>query len=82
MAAGIGRLDMAAQALGYLDQSGVLDVEGLGFRVLLLDAAEAVDADPAASAQRQALATQSLDDDWVLATVRALLDELLEQPAE
>ena len=77
MAAAVDRLDMAAQVLAYLDQSGMLDVEGRGFRLLVQESAETVEADPTAAAVRQALAAQSLDDDWVLRTVRDLLEELL-----
>ena len=81
MAVGVGRLDMAARLLGYLDQSGMLDVEGRGFHLLVRDAGKLVDADPAALAERRTVAGRSLDDDWALRTARDLLDELLAGPS-
>ena len=74
----IGHLPKAARILGHLDTTGLLDVEGPGFHMLVVDAAEKVAADPGASAVRADAARQSCDERRVLTDMRGMLNELLD----
>lgn len=72
-------LDEAARILGYLDVTGMLQAEGPGFHQLVTEAAAQVDADPEAAATRRRLATEAVDDEWALTTIRDMLEVLLDR---
>jgi hypothetical protein len=78
MMATIGRLPEAARILGHLDTTGLLGVEGPGFKMLVAEAAGKVASTPEAAAARQAAAERRLDEHHALSYVRDVLDELLE----
>lgn len=56
MMLGLGQLNAAAELLGHFDTTGLIDVEGPGFRILIEDAIAAVAADPDAAAVRSSVA--------------------------
>lgn len=74
-----GRMEQAALLLGYLDQSGMLDVDGRGFKLLISESMAAVEADPVASTVRASVREVVATAQWALATIRGLLEELLHQ---
>jgi predicted ATPase/DNA-binding SARP family transcriptional activator len=78
MMATIDRLEDAARILGHLDATGLLGVEGPGFKMLVADAAGKVALDPEAAAARDAAAERRLDEHHALSYIRDVLDELLE----
>ena len=79
MAVATGRLEDAGRLVGYLDRSGILDVEGRGFRLLVEDSVAAVDADPAAARARADVASNAeVTAEWALRTIRDELGRLLD----
>lgn len=78
MAIATGRFEHAALLAGYLDQSGILDVEGRGFHVLVADSIAAIDADPAAASVRAGVAAVDATPEWALTTIRDVLDDVLD----
>ncbi|MGI9646445.1 MAG: AfsR/SARP family transcriptional regulator, partial [Ilumatobacteraceae bacterium] len=82
MMASTGRLTEAAPLLGYLDRSGILDVQGPGFRVLVMEASETVDGDPDALEVRRRIAAEDVPDEWALSTIGEALDRLLDRPLD
>lgn len=79
MMTGLGDLDAAAEVLGHFDTTGLLDVEGPGFRVLIQDAVDAVAADEVASATRARVAARGdMDERAVIVVMRAGIAALLE----
>ena len=79
MMTAIDRLSEAARSLGHLDATGLLDVEGPGFRMLVVEAAEKVAADQGASAVRADAARQPCAERQALTDIRDVLDELIDQ---
>ncbi len=77
----IDRLPEAARILGHLDTTGLLGVEGPGFKMLVRDAAGKVAANPAATAARKKAAEQMLDERHALKYIRDVLDQLLHPQA-
>ncbi len=71
------RLELAATMLGYLDETGLLEVEGPAFRLLVEDASATVDADPAALARRRQASGEGVGDREALSIIRGFLDELI-----
>jgi len=71
------RLDLAATMLGYLDETGLLDVEGPAFRTLVEEASKIVDADPEARARRHQASAEQVDDRAALSIIRGYLDQLI-----
>ena len=81
MMVGLGDLDAAAEVLGHFDTTGLLDVEGPGFRVLIQDAVDAVAEDEVASATRaQVAARGDMDERAAIGAMRAGLAALLATP--
>ncbi|MDJ0769603.1 MAG: BTAD domain-containing putative transcriptional regulator [Ilumatobacter sp.] len=78
MMTAIGRLDDAAVVLGHFDSTGLLGVEGPGFKLLVADAVAVGAADPAAAAARRAAEAEGLDERGALGFMRQVLDELLD----
>ncbi len=74
-----GRMEDAALLLGYLDQSGILDVDGRGFKLLISESVAAVDADAVASAVRASVREIEATAEWALDTIRGLLEDLIHQ---
>ncbi|MGI9613506.1 MAG: AfsR/SARP family transcriptional regulator [Acidimicrobiales bacterium] len=77
MMTALGRLDDAAVILGHFDATGLLAVEGPGFKVLIADGVAAVAADPDADAIRRDVAERSIDEYETLAYIRDVLTELI-----
>ena len=72
-------LPEAAHILGYLDTTGLLDVEGPGFRMLVVDAAGKVASSAAAIAARTEAVSRMLDESQALEYMRDVLDERCDQ---
>lgn len=81
MMTAINRLPEAARILGHLDTTGLLGVEGPGFKMLVADAADKVASNPEATAAREAAAERRLDERHALTYIRDVLDELLDEQA-
>jgi hypothetical protein len=81
MMTAIDRLPDAARILGHLDTTGLLGVEGPGFKMLVADAANKVASDPQATAARKEAAERRLDERHALEHIRNVLNELLDQQA-
>jgi predicted ATPase/DNA-binding SARP family transcriptional activator len=79
MMTAIDRLPEAAHILGHLDATGLLGVEGPGFKMLVRDAADKVAANPAATAARKQASEQMLDEGHALNYIRDVLGQLLDQ---
>ena len=62
LATATGHLTDAAVILGHFDHTGLLSVEGPGFRQLIDDAIETVTADPEAAARREEASNQRIDE--------------------
>jgi len=77
MMTAVDRLHDAAVILGHFDATGLLAVEGPGFKTFLTDAVDVVAADPNAMAVREDAARRDLDDHQALAYMRHVLIELL-----
>ena len=77
MVTALGRLDDAAIILGHFDATGLLAVEGPGFKVLIDEAVAAVSADPDADAIRRDFAGRNIDEYEALAHIRHVLTELI-----
>lgn len=77
MMVGLGRLHDAAVILGHFDTTGLLQVEGPGFKVFIAEAIEVVAADPAAAATQAKAAADQLHERDALDVMRAVLTELL-----
>ena len=75
-----GRLDLAATIMGYLDGTGLLDVEGPAFRLLVDAASRRIDDDPEFAPIRRRAAATDIDDRGALETILAMLDQLLVEP--
>ncbi len=76
-----GRLDEAAKVLGYLDRTGILDVEGPAFRLLVVDSSALVDENAEAADIRRSVAeTDGIGDRWGLDTIASILDQILDEP--
>lgn len=76
----LGRLHDAAVVLGHLDATGLLQVEGPGFKVLIADAIDIVAADPDALATQHRAASDRLDERDALDAMRLVLTALLDDP--
>ncbi|MFQ5558647.1 MAG: hypothetical protein ACE5GB_14225 [Acidimicrobiales bacterium] len=75
-----GRLSDAGVLLGHFDATGLLAVEGPGFKMLIEDALATVSADrDAAGAQEQAT-TEGMDEMAALAYMREVLADLIDAP--
>ncbi|MGI9596977.1 MAG: AfsR/SARP family transcriptional regulator, partial [Acidimicrobiales bacterium] len=72
----IGRLEDAALILGHFDATGLLGVEGPGFKMLLTESLEIVAADPEAMAVRHDAAARNLDERDALAHMGRILIDL------
>lgn len=72
----LGRLLDAAVILGHFDTTGLLGVEGPGFRVLVANAVEVVATDSDASATRAEAAARGLAEREALTYMRRVLTEL------
>lgn len=82
MMLGLGRLNEAAELLGHFDTTGLLDVEGPGFRILIEDAIAAVAANPEAAATRAGVALAGdMDERAAIDVMRSGLAELLDDHA-
>ena len=84
---GLGRLHAAAELLGHFDTTGLLDVEGPGFRILIEDAIQAVADDPDASRIRAGVADAGdMDERAAINVMRSGLAAFLtggeDQPSE
>jgi len=77
MMTAIERLVDAGVILGHLDATGMLGVEGPGFKLFVAEAAEVVAADPDASAAREDAAACGLGDSEALSNMGRALGELL-----
>jgi hypothetical protein len=77
MMTAIGRLEDAGIILGHFDATGLLGVEGPGFKVLITEALGLVAADPAASACRTDAAARGLDERDALAHMGQVLAGLV-----
>jgi predicted ATPase/DNA-binding SARP family transcriptional activator len=77
----IDRLPEAARILGHLDTTGLLDVEGPGFKMLVHDAADKVASNPESTAARKEAAERTHDERHALNYIRDVLDQLLDQQA-
>ena len=76
--AAIDRLSDAAVVLGHFDATGLLGIEGPGFKLLIEDAVEVVATDPEAMAARENAAADAMDEVEALAHMRRVLLELAE----
>ncbi len=76
--AGLGRLDDAAVILGHFDTTGLLHVEGHGFRVLIDDAVTAVASDSHASATQDEAAARKMDEHDAIEAMRFGLTALID----
>ncbi|MEL6985456.1 MAG: AfsR/SARP family transcriptional regulator, partial [Actinomycetota bacterium] len=74
------RLDLAATVMGYIDSTGLLEVEGPAFRLLVDEASSMIDGDPETTAIRRRSAAEGIDDRRSLQVIRDLLDTLLDLP--
>jgi hypothetical protein len=81
MMTAIDRLPDAARILAHLDTTGLLGVEGPGFKMFVADAADKVASDPRATAAREQAAERRLSERQALEYMRDVLDELLDQRA-
>lgn len=81
MMAAIDRLDDAARILGHLDAAGWMGLEGPGFKVFVVDAADRVAADARTAAVRAEAAAAKRDERRALTDMRDVLDELPTEPA-
>ncbi len=72
-----GRLVDAAVILGHFDTTGLLGVEGPGFKQMIADAVDIVASDPEAAASRAEAAAQRLDERAALAHIGRVLDDML-----
>ncbi len=70
------RIDLAATMLGYLDVTGLLNVEGPAFRLLVSDSIERVVGDPEAMRRRERAASLDISDQQALELLVELLREL------
>lgn len=75
----IDRLSDAAHILGHLDSTGMLGVEGPGFKLLVVDAIADVASSPVASAAHEAAVERQLDERDALVYIRGVLDQLIDQ---
>ena len=83
MMVGLGRLHAAAELLGHFDTTGLLDVEGPGFRILIEDAILAVAADPEAAAIRSGVAAAGdMDERAAIGVMRSGLAAFLTADAD
>lgn len=73
------RLREAGTVAGYLDTSGMLDVEGPGFKTLLRDSLATIEADSVATDARIEAAGRSLEAHDGMKMIRNLLDGLLDE---
>ena len=81
LAVATGRLADAAVILGHFDVTGLLHVDGPGFKQMITDAVEMVAESPDAAAVRERVAAEGMDEAGALIHMRAVLDDLLsEQP--
>jgi len=78
MMTAVGRLIDAGVVLGHFDATGLLGVEGPGFKLLIADAVELVGTDPDATAAREHAAERGLDEGDALAHMRRVLGELVD----
>ena len=78
MMAQAGRLTAAAEILGHFDATGLMQVEGPGFRIMIEDAADAVAADADAAEVRRLTGERGVAEPEALAIMATVLDELLE----
>lgn len=76
----IDRLQEAARILGHLDTTGLLGVEGPGFKMLVGEAADKVASNPGAAAARKEAAERRLDERHALNYIRDVLGQLLDTP--
>jgi hypothetical protein len=81
MMTAIDRFPDAARILGHLDTTGLLGVEGPGFKIFVADAADKVASNPGATEAREEAAARRLDERHALEYIRDVLDELLDQQA-
>lgn len=72
-----GLLAEAAVVLGHFDATGLLGVEGPGFKVMIEEAVERVTADPDAAAERARSAREELDEHGALGHMSRVLDEMI-----
>ena len=79
LTAATGRLTDAAVVLGHFDATGLLGVEGPGFKQMITDAVEMVAEVPEAAAVRKQAATDQLDEAGALAHISRVLDDMLEK---
>ena len=82
MMTAVGRLNDAGVLLGHFDATGLLGVEGPGFRLLIADAVDVVAADRDATTARDDAATRKMDEPEALAHMRDVLRGLIEQGEE
>lgn len=74
----VDRLPDAARILGYVESTGLLDVEAAAFRTLVAGAASRIATDGAKSLAREQAIGRGLDDRQALAYIRDVLDRLLD----
>jgi hypothetical protein len=77
----LDRLPDAARILAHLDTTGLLGVEGPGFKMFVADAADKVASDPRATAAQEQATNRRLTERQALEYIRDVLDELLDQQA-
>lgn len=72
-----GRPADAAAVVGHFDVTGLLGVEGPGFKQMIADAVEIVAANPAAQRERRRAVARQLDERGALDHMARVLDDLL-----
>lgn len=75
----IDRLHDAAHVLGHVDTTGLLDVDGPGFKTLLADAVVKVASNPVATAVRKEAAALNHGERHALTYIRDVMEQLLER---
>ena len=78
MMTAVGRLTEAGVILGHFDSTGLLGVEGPGFKVLITDAVDIAAADAVATAARQDAAARGLDERAALDHMRRTMNHLID----
>ncbi len=73
----LGRLSDAALVLGHFDGTGLLELEGPSFKLLLVDAMDRVAMDSDAAAVRADAAARKIDEAETLAAIRRVLSDLI-----
>ncbi len=82
MMVAVGRLDLAGVIVGHFDSTGLMGVEGPGFKMLIQDAVHEIAGDTEAMRGRERTADEGMDDLGALRFMSAALAPLLQDLAE